>query len=119
MAQPVFGIAQIQVNGEIYNAKGNFTYHLGEPQREAVVGADRVHGYKEMPRAPFLEGEFTDRGDLSTTELATLRDATITVQLRNGKTLVYREAWYAGSGERQTEEGNMNVRFEAVSAEEV
>ena len=77
MASPrVGGIIELKVNGSIYNAKGNFTYNLGRPRREAVVGADAVHGFKETPQAPFIEGEITDSAQVNLEALVTLKDAT-------------------------------------------
>jgi len=113
------GIIALKVNGDIYLAKGNFTYNLGKPKREGVVGADTVHGYKETPQVPFVEGEITDRNELSLEDLVTLDDATITLELSNGKVITLSEAWYAGEGTGNTEEGNIACRFEGMSAEEV
>lgn len=113
------GIIALKVNGDIYFAKGNFTYNLGKPKREGVVGADTVHGYKETPQVPFVEGEITDRNELSLEDLVTLDDATITLELANGKVITLSEAWYAGEGTGNTEEGNIACRFEGMSAEEV
>jgi len=113
------GIIALKVNGDIYFAKGNFTYNLGKPKREGVVGADVVHGYKETPQVPFVEGEITDRNELSLEDLVTLDEATITLELANGKVITLSEAWYAGEGTGNTEEGNIACRFEGMSAEEV
>ncbi|SDI55384.1 phage tail tube protein [Pseudomonas abietaniphila] len=113
------GIIALKVNGDIYFAKGNFTYNLGKPKREGVVGADTVHGYKETPQVPFIEGEITDRQELSLEDLVTLDDATITLELSNGKVITLSEAWFAGEGTGNTEEGNIACRFEGMSAEEV
>jgi hypothetical protein len=113
------GIIQLQVNGELYDAKGNFTYNIGRPKREAIVGADSVHGYKETPQACFVEGEITDRGTLDLDGLVSLTGATVTLELANGKVIVLRDAWYASEGTGNTEEGNIGVRFEAASGEEV
>lgn len=113
------GMIALKVNGDIYFAKGNFTYNLGKPKREGVVGADVVHGYKETPQVPFVEGEITDRNELSLEDLVTLDDATITLELANGKVITLSEAWYAGEGTGNTEEGNIACRFEGMSAEEV
>lgn len=112
------GIIQVQANGKIYDAKGNYTYNLGRPVREAIVGADRPHGYKETPQVGFIEGEITDRSDLDLDELVTLKDATVTLELANGKVIVARDAYYAGEGTGNTEEGNIAVRFNG-SVEEV
>ncbi len=113
------GTIALKVNGEIYFAKGNFTYNLGKPKREGVIGADTVHGYKETPQIPFVEGEITDRKELSLEDLVTLDEATITLELANGKVIALSEAWYAGEGTGNTEEGNIACRFEGMSCEEV
>jgi hypothetical protein len=113
------GIIALKVNGDMYFAKGNFTYNLGKPKKEGVVGSDRVHGYKEVPQVPFIEGEITDRNELNLEDLVTLDDATATLELANGKVIMLREAWYAGEGTGNTEEGNIALRLEGMSAEEV
>ena len=101
------GTLSLTVNGVRQDAKGSFSYNLGLPKREAIVGADSVHGYKETPQAPMIEGEITDRGDLDLAAFVQTTDATVTLQLANGKTIVLRNAWFAGEGTVQTEEGNI------------
>lgn len=115
----VGGIIAFKINGDIQFAKGNFTYNLGKPKREGVVGADAVHGYKETPQIPFIEGEITDRKELSLEDLVTMDEETVTLELANGKVITLSEAWYAGEGTGNTEEGNIACRFEGMSAEEV
>lgn len=117
--QRVAGLIEVKVDGDIYLAKGNFTYNLGKPKREGIVGADTVHGFKETPQIPFIEGEFTDRRDISLETLVTIENATVTMRLGNGKTISLSRAWYAGDGTGNTEEGNIGVRFEGMSAEEI
>lgn len=119
MSQRKGGLISLKVNGELHFAKGNFTYNLGLPRKEAIVGADRVHGYKETPQIPFIEGEITDRQELSLEALQATTDATVTLELANGKVIVLRQAWYASEGTGNTEEGNIECRFEGMSAEEV
>ncbi len=117
--QRVAGLIQLQTNGEVLRAKGAFSYNLGKPMREAVVGRDGVHGYKETPQVAFIEGAITDAGDLNLASLATMRDATVNLKLGNGKMVVLNAAWFAGEGSGSTEEGEVAVRWEGVSAEEV
>lgn len=112
------GTLSLTVNGVRQDAKGSFSYNLGKPKREAIIGADGVHGYKELPQAPMIEGEITDRGDLDLAAFVETTDATVTLQLANGKTVVLRNAWFAGEGTVQTEEGNIACRFEGLSASE-
>jgi hypothetical protein len=113
------GLIQLQVNGEIQDAKGNFTYNLGRPKREAVIGADGVHGYKEMPQVAFIEGAITDRGTLDLAALQTGKDLTVTLTLGNGKLISLGEAWFAGEGGGSSEEAEIAVRWESKNAEEI
>ena len=115
------GIITVQIDGQRYQAKGAFTYGLGKATREAIVGHDEVHGYKETPVAPFIEGEFTDSADLSLETLNNVTDSTVTLELANGKVIALRNAWCTnpdGLG-ASTEEGNIAVRFEGLRAEEI
>jgi hypothetical protein len=119
MSNRLAGIISVKLNGEIKQAKGNWTYNLGEPKREAIVGADRTHGFKELPQVAFIEGEITDQSDLDLKGLLRTDDSTMTLELANGKVILLRNAWYASEGNVQTEEANIAVRFEGMSAEEV
>lgn len=112
------GLIQLQVNGVIYDAKGNFSYNLGRAKREAIVGADRIHGFKSMPQVGYIEGEITDRQTLDVDQMVKMEDATIHLQLGNGKVIVLSNAYYAAEGTGNTEEGNIQFRFEG-DAEEV
>lgn len=119
MSQRRAGIIQVQVNGEVYQARGNWTYNLGRPMREAIVGADTIHGFRETPQVAFIEGEITDLATLDLATLVTLENATVTLRLANGKLVALREAWFAGEGTGNTEQGNIAVRFEGADGEEI
>lgn len=115
----VGGLISLKIDGNQFNAKGNFTYNLGRAKREGVIGAEAVHGFKEAPQLAFVEGEITDNDGL---DLATLLDATdvvVTLQLGTGKVIVLNHAWFAGDGTGNTEEGNIAIRFEADSGQEI
>lgn len=103
----------VKVDGTQYDAKGDFSYGLGLPKREAIVGADGVHGYKETPQVPFIEGAFTDSSDLDLATLQQIDNATVTLELANGKIVVLSNAWYASEGNVSTGEGEIPVRFES------
>lgn len=113
------GLIQFKVDGEQFLAKGNFTYNLGVPKKEQVVGADSVHGFKEMPQVPFIEGAITDTDELDTEALRNLRDVTVTLELANGKVVVIEEACEASDGNGTTEEGELTIRFEGKRGREV
>lgn len=113
------GILFLKVNGNQYQAKGAFTYNLGVPKKEMIVGSDGVHGYKEMPQVAYIEGAITDSPDISITELRDLRDATVTLELANGKVISIESAIEASDGEVTSEEGEAQVRFEGLKGTEI
>ena len=113
------GIIFFKVDGTQYDAKGNFTYNLGQPKREGIAGSDGVHGFTEKVQIPFIEGEITDRSDLDLAAMLNLDGVTVTLELGNGKVVLLRDAWYAAEGTGNSEEGNIQVRFEGKSGEEV
>lgn len=115
----VGGIIFVRVDGQLYRAKGSFTYDLGAPTRKSVVGVDGVHGYSEMPKPAYLEGEITDSQSISLLNFQNITNATVTLDLANGKTIVFSEAVYTGDGTAQTEEGNAKLKFESATAQEI
>jgi hypothetical protein len=115
----VGGLISFKVDGNQFNAKGNFSYNLGFAKREAVIGAEAIHGFKETPQAAFIEGEITDNDSLDLASLLSITDATVTLQLGSGKVIVAHHAWYAGEGTGNSEDGNIGVRFEADTAQEI
>lgn len=112
------GLIEIKVGGEIQSAKGNFSYNLGRPKREAIPGADGIHGYKETPQVAFIEGAITDRDDLDLEALVVAKNVTVTLTLGNDKMIVLERAWFAGEGTASTEEAEIPVRWEGANAEE-
>lgn len=118
MSRRIGGVLFLKVNGVQYQAKGNFTYNLGINKKEGVAGIDGVHGYKETPVVPFIEGAMTDYSDLDLAAFQKAYDAQVTLEVANGKTITLGQAWYAGEGNVTTEEGEIAVRFEGMTCDE-
>ena len=113
------GIIYLRADGVSYSAVGNFSYNIGAPKREAIVGSDSVHGFMEKPQVPYIEGEITDSRELDLETLLAIEEATVTLELGSTKTIVLREAWYAADGAGNTESGNIQFRMEGMSGEEI
>lgn len=107
------GRIYLKIDGEMHDAKGSFSYNLGQDKRDAIPGADGIHGYKETPQVPFIEGAITDRGDLDLEAMCRQDGVTVTLELVNGKTIVLANAWFAGEGTVTTEEAEIAVRWES------
>lgn len=113
------GILYLKVDGEQQDAKGEFTHRPSVPKRSAIKGADKVHGFGEEVEVAYIEGAITDKGTLDTSKLFNITDATITLELANGKTFVLSNAWYAGEATTKSKEGEISVRFESGNGEEI
>lgn len=113
------GIIYIKVDGFQYDAKGNFTYNLGHDKRTPIEGADRPHGFATKPQTPRIEGAITDSGTLDVEGLVDIEDATVTLELANGKVILLSEAYYSNEGDITTEEGEIPVTFHGIKAEEI
>lgn len=115
MNKKAHGLINIKANGDLLKAKGNFSYNLGRPKREAILGVDGVHGYKEIVQVPFIEGEITIDGGIETKSILDITEATVTLELRNGKVITLNNAWSNTEGTVEVEEGKMSIRFESDS----
>lgn len=113
------GKITLKTDGGVLDAKGSFTYNLGADKLTAIVGTDRVHGAYSQPQVPFIEGVITDGPGVDLRAVVTGRGLTVTLDLDNGKSIMLRQAWYAGEGTVTTEQGEIAVRWEGLSAAEI
>lgn len=119
MGVRIAGTAFLKVNGEQYPLRGNFTVSPSAVERAGIAGQDRVHGYSELPRVPFIEGDVSLVPELSTEDVEAVTDATVTAELANGKTYVLRNAWCKSALELNTHDGMVRVRFEGEACDEI
>ena len=111
------GVISFQIDGESFQAKGVFTHNINPFKRETIVGADDIHGFKEEPKVQFIEGIVTDNSELDAQAMLQIRDAVVTLELANGKTVVIRQAVQVGDGDTTSDEGEIPVRFEGKGEE--
>lgn len=116
---PIGGKFNLRVNGVLYRAKGSFTWNLGLDKVEGILGADGPHGFKSQPQFPSLQGAISITPDVDVPAVLTARDATVTLELVNGQVIVFEQAWQTGAGNATTEEGELEIEFQAMKAEMV
>ena len=107
------GVIFVKVDGVQYDAKGSYSYNLGLPKRDPITGSDGIHGFKETPQVPFIEGVITDRADIDLEKVVMADNVTVTLELNNGKVIVLANAWFAGEGGGSTDEAEITVRWES------
>jgi hypothetical protein len=106
------GLAYISVDGVTYLLSGDLTYSPGAVKRESLTGQDQVHGYSEMPRAPFIAGTFRDAGSMTVAQFNAMTNVTLSLELANGKLVTGRGMWTVEAQEVKTQEGTFEVRWE-------
>lgn len=119
MSNRLAGIIYLKIGGKQRQAAGEFTYNLGGIKREAEVGTSGFAGFKAKPQVAFIEGEIYDSSDLNVKELLDIEDETVTLELYNGKTAVFPNAYYAADGNITTDSAKIQVRFEAKEGNEI
>lgn len=109
------GIAYLSVDGQKYMLSGDLAYSTASVSRGSLSGDDEVHGYSEKPRPPFISGTLRDAGNLTLQSFNDMTNATITLELANGKTVIGRNMWTVEAQEVKTTEGTFEVKWEGFS----
>ena len=112
------GFAFLAVNGVNYRVAADVAYKVGTVERTTLTGQDRVHGYSEMPAAPFISATLRDAGDLTVADFNAMTNETVIIELANGKTIVGRNMWTVDSQEVKTEEATFEVKWETLGTVE-
>jgi|SRR5882672_3510981 len=113
------GILSIRVDGQQYEARGNFQVTPSTVKRTGVAGQDFVHGYIEEPIVPSIKGDFSIGNKLSITLLEQITEATVQVALANGATYVLTEAWTTSAFVIDAHDGKVEVTFEGLTCQEI
>lgn len=119
MAQRFAGIAFLMVNGSQYPLRGNFTVSPSAVERTMIAGQDGVHGYQELPRVPYIEGDISMTAGVSLEDIEAQVDVTVIAQLANGKQYTLAGATCKAGLEGNTRDGQARVRWEGLWCEEI
>jgi hypothetical protein len=116
---PTLKLAEVNdcaAGGRQLRFKNDFKVQPNNFQWEGVAGHDGVHGRKRVPIIPTVEANISDECALSLQQLAAMVDETVAIELDNGKVSVYQQARYNGLAQLDTGEGQIEVRFEGLTA---
>jgi hypothetical protein len=113
------GIAFVSVDAQQYALRGNLTVSPSPVERTMLAGQDGVHGYQELPRVPYIEGDFSTLPGFSLETLLTQTDSTVIAQCANQYEYVLHNAVVKGGFEANTRDGQVRVRWEGVNCEEI
>lgn len=119
MAIRFAGIAFVSVDGQQYALRGNLTVSPSPVERTMLAGQDGIHGFQELPRVPYIEGDFSTLPNFSLEDLLTQTDTTVIAQCANQYEYVLHNAVVKGGFEANTRDGQVRVRWEGLNCEEI
>jgi hypothetical protein len=112
----VTGKFYVRVGGVLLPLSGDATLkNLGGIERKPVIG-NEVHGFQEEPVAVEVELSIVDKGVVDIKTLASIVNATITVETDRGDVYTIPNAWAATAGELSSK-GEIKMTFNAVTCE--
>lgn len=113
------GPVAVTVDGVTYQPAGPWTISMRSTEREMLMGPGGVAGFKETPIAPFCEGEIFVSPAISLRALEAVVGGTVRLEGPDGTVYVFNRASQVGALDYGTDEGKVQVRFEAEGADEI
>jgi hypothetical protein len=114
----IAGTAQVTVDGATYQLEGGLKYSPSTVKREAMLGPDGFHGWKETPITGSITMSLRDAGDLTVADFNAMRNATVVAQLANGKIIVGRNMGTTDAQEVDAADAKFDVKFEGPQVSE-
>jgi Phage tail tube protein len=119
MAQRIAGIAFVTVDGNQMALRGNLTVSPSAVERTMLAGQDGVHGYQEMPRVPYISGDFSTLPGMRLEDLDGQVDVTVVASLANGMIYSLTEGVCTAGLEPNAADGQVTVRWDGTTCEEI
>lgn len=119
MAERFAGTAFVSVNGEQFALRGNLTVSPSPVERTMVAGQDGVHGFQELPRVPYIEGDFSTLHALDLEAVLLQTDVTVIAQNANRWEYVLHNAVVKGGFEINARDGQTRIRWEGLNCEAI
>lgn len=114
----IAGTAQVTVDGTTRQLEGGAKYSPSTVKREALMGMDGFHGWKETPVPGSITLSLRDAGDMSVADFNAIRNATVVLSLANGKIVTGRNMGTTDAQEVDAEDAKFEVKFEGPQVSE-
>jgi hypothetical protein len=113
------GIALFKVNGAQLALRGSAVIMPQTSKRTAITNQDGTVVFNVVAASPGFKMNLSDSASLSLTSLAAIADASLQLQLTNGKTYSLTNASQTGDMEDNTEDGSISVEFYGDTLQEI
>ena len=115
MAQRMAGVAYLYIDNQQMALRGNFTISHSVLERTMLAGQDGIHGYQELPRVPYIEGDISTVPEFDITTLDGMTNVTVVANLANGWNFQLTSAICKAGLEQNTRDGQSRVRWEGLA----
>jgi hypothetical protein len=113
------GMSQFRIGNTVLMYLDGLKHNFQQALKKGVVGRDgRFHGARLSPQVPYIEGEFSHDGSLTTADYEKLAGDAVASNA-DGSSLVLRDGFVAGEVEIDDVEGKVKLRFEGAAGEEL
>jgi hypothetical protein len=113
------GIALFKVDGAQLALRGSAVITPQTSKRTAITNQDGTVVFTVTAVAPMFKMNLSDSASLSLTSLAAIADASLQLQLTNGKTYSLTNASQTGDMEDNTQDGSISVEFTGDTLQEL
>jgi Phage tail tube protein len=110
-ARRIAGDSKIAINGTYYDFE-EASYDSCSELRETLKALNCVPGYKSTPIAGYIDITMYDNGGYDTASLNAMSNVNITVELANGKGIIFTGVWQVGPINPKNSTGTFDIRFE-------
>lgn len=114
----IAGTCYLSVDGVRVALQGEFSYRPASPTREAMMGMDGFHGYKEKPGQGQIKAKLRDSSGISVAALGQQTNVTVTAELANGKTVIGRNMFVTEPPMSDAEEAVIDITWEGPDVSE-
>lgn len=120
MSELVAGVAYVKVDGRQFNLEGSLKVMPSRIKRTGLVGlSGPLPAFKQEWQHAAIEGAFfADRG-VTFQDLENVTNATVQIELADGRAFVMRNAWSTAGFEIDAAAGTFTLRFEAPEMVEI
>lgn len=115
----VAGTAYVKLDGGQLALSGSLKIQPSDVERAGVTGLSGIGGYKESPAIPSIEIQVFDVPEISLTALKNVKNSTVTAEVSNGKVYVLSNAWSCPPFDLDGAEGQVTIKFEGMSCNEL
>src|SRR5215468_1789524 len=98
--------------------RGNLMVSPSPAERVHLCGQRGVTGYQEIPRVPFIDGDFSLRWEVRLEEIERQINTTVIAELANGVRYTLANASVRSAFELNTRDGIVHIRWEGLEISE-